>query len=131
MSQFLANLPVAVLASLYFGIVGWALVYGLPLAILHAIRAPNPARLTPGMALAGLAVGAAILAGVLLYLGSVPFGAMPCGPRFPCPAGASFIYLSSHPLPYLFKAGPLACMLLFGMVLVIVGGRSLLSRGSP
>jgi hypothetical protein len=126
MSSFLAHLPLYVLASLFFGAVGWALLYGLPLALWRAAR--GPARFPPGTALTLLLCGLFIGVVLVWYLGSVPLGAVPCGPRFPCPAGADFIYITQHPVSYLFKAGPLACILLFGLLLVVAGGRSLLSR---
>jgi hypothetical protein len=128
MSSFFAHLPLYVLATLFFGVIVWALLYGLPLALWRAVWAPGAARFPQGKALALLASGLTIGVGLAFYLGSVPFGAMPCGPRFPCPVGADFVHITQDPLSYLFKAGPLACILLLGVLLVVVGGRSLLSR---
>ena len=126
MSQFLVNLPLYVLGALFFGVITWALLYGLPLALFRAVRAP--VRLPTGKSLLLLALGAAIIAALFLIVRSVPFGALPCGPRFPCPAGAEFVYVTQHPLSFLFKAGPLACLLLFSLLLIVAGGRSLLAR---
>jgi hypothetical protein len=128
MSSFLSHLPLYVLAVLFFGVIGWALLYGLPLMLWRAFRTPDAACFPQGKALSLLGSGVTIGVLVAFYLGSVPFGAMPCGPRFPCPAGADFVYITQDPLSYLFKAGPLACILLLGVLLMVVGGRSLLSR---
>lgn len=126
--SFFAHLPLYVLATLFFGAIGWTLLYGLPLALWRAIWAPGAARFPQRKALTLLAAGLAIGGGLAVYLGSVPLGAMPCEPRLPCPAGADFVYITQAPLSYLFKAGPLGCILLLGLLLVVVGGRSLLSR---
>jgi hypothetical protein len=125
MTTFLADLLFYVFATFYFVAMGGALLYGLPRLLIWCIRSPSVAQHSAGSSFLFLVAGTALISGIALYLGSAPLGAMPCGPRFPCPAGAEFVHIAEFPFQYMFKAAPLAVVLLFSVSLVVLWGRPL------
>jgi len=125
MTTFLADLRLYVLATFYFAAMGGALLYGLPRLLIWCIRSPSAAQYSARQSFLFLVAGTAFISGIARYLGSVPLGAMPCGPRFPYPAGADFVHIAEFPFQYMFKAAPLAVVLLFSVSLVVLVGRSL------
>lgn len=114
--------------ALCFGLFAVMLFYVLPLAFWRV--ASRPIRLSTGKSLSSCGFGSALLFLVYGSLSSVPFGAMPCGGRLYCIDGSSFTTFGQTPTLYLLKAGIFSILALVGVLLLLIGGRGLFSKGA-
>jgi hypothetical protein len=120
----LSYLPLA----LYLAVIGWAALYAVPLVTWRVLRGIYDAHPPPHKALGVLLVGLTICGLVVFYLSDVPLGAVPCGPRLPCPPSAEYVTFSTSALSFLFRAAGIALIFEFGVFLILAGLRSLVIR---